>query len=96
MQAVWDDLIPKDPKMSLYLGLSSSSSSSSEGSSKGVGGLSFCSFCTASVVALIASANGTKMDDALPLRKDIIWMSTQPTWPKMAEDLSTPKPRRRS
>jgi len=57
-RTVWDDLIPKDPKTSLYLGLSSSSSSLSEGSSKGVGGLSFCSFCTASVVAIIASANG--------------------------------------
>jgi len=37
-----------------------------------------------------------KTDDALPLREDIIWTSMQPMQPKMAEDLSTPKPRRRS
>ena len=59
LQAVWDDLIPKDPKTSLYFGLLSSSPSSlSEGLSKGVGGLSFCSLCTASVAAITASANG--------------------------------------
>jgi len=38
----------------------------------------------------------TKMDDAPPPREDTTWMSTQPMQPKTVEDLSIPKPRRRS
>jgi len=62
--AVRDDLIPKDPKTSLYFGSSLSLSSSLLRSSNGVRDLFSCSFSIAFVAAAIASANGIMFLDS--------------------------------
>ena len=65
-RAVWDDRIPKDPKTSLYFGLSSLSLSLLLlGLSNGVRGLFFCS-CSANFVAAI-TASAMELDSLVPM-----------------------------